>query len=128
MKDKSRLRDVNFLAVMGMALVAALIILASYLHLYPLEFYIGPVSFHHWMSISGASIIAIFLPVYSILKRRRPGLMRTLFKAHIYVNMFAFWLISIHFSHHIYEGLNVFIDTGTGSCSTPPSCCWSRPA
>jgi hypothetical protein len=55
-----------------MVLIAVTNVILTYLHIYPVLVAVGPLPFHHWMSISGASIIALLVPIYSVLKRRYP--------------------------------------------------------
>ena len=109
-----RYRDPNFWVVVAMVLIAIGIIFFTYSEMYPVETPVGPLPFHHWMSISGASIITVLIPAYILLKRYNQHLRKSLFKIHIYGNLFAFLLISIHFAHHTSEGIDPVIDTGTG--------------
>lgn len=114
MKRQSRYLDANFWIVIAIAAITIVGIVLTYLHVYPTEMLIGPLPVHHWASAIGASTIVIFIPVYSILKRKHPNTYKSLFKLHIYLNLVAFLSISIHFGHHLIDEINPVIDTGTG--------------
>jgi hypothetical protein len=113
-KRRSFSQDSNFWAVIAIVLAVSVAMVITYFHIYPTEGLVGPLPFHHWASITGMSIIALFVPIYSILKRRQPKTRRSLYKIHPYINMAAFGLISVHFAHHLIEEINPVIDTGTG--------------
>lgn len=87
----------------AIVLILAIIILSvgNYLRWWDLNLYVGPLYFHHWLSLIGAGYIAIFTPIYSIMKRRSPKRFRTLLNIHAFGNLVAFLFISIHFTQHI---------------------------
>jgi hypothetical protein len=66
------------------------------------------------MSWSGSLFIAIATPLYSFLKRRSPEKRKLLSNVHIFGNLSAFLLISIHFSQHMSRPAEFFPDLGTG--------------
>ncbi len=71
---------------------------------------LGPLPFRHWMGIIGASWIALYTPIYSLLKRRRPARIRLWLGAHNIGNLIAFMLITVHFTYRIIN--SYFIGTG----------------
>lgn len=97
-------------------LILAIVILSigNYLHWLDLHFYVGPLYFHHWLSFTGAGYIAIFTPIYSIMKRRSPGQFRTLLSIHVLGNLIAFLLISIHFTQQMGRPAEFAPTLGTG--------------
>lgn len=113
MKAASRFEDHHFWVVMVMVTVAVVVGLASYFRVC-LPGPVGPVKFPHVMGIGGAALVATVVPVYSILKRRRPEAIRALLKMHMYGNLFAFQLITIHFGYRSSEMGTEVNDTGTG--------------
>lgn len=64
-----------------------------------LLFRIGPFSFGHWLGWVGAAFIALFNPLYSYLKRHAKKIsQKKLFMTHIFGNLSAYFLISVHFA------------------------------
>jgi len=100
----------------AIVLVLAIIILSigNYLRWWDLHFYVGPEYFHHWLSFIGAGYIAIFTPIYSILKRRSPRHFETLLKTHVFGNLIAFLFISMHFTQHMGRPAQFAPALGTG--------------
>lgn len=100
----------------AITLVLAIIILSigNYLRWWDLHFYVGPEYFHHWLSFIGAGYIAIFTPIYSIVKRRSPKRFGTLLNIHVFGNLAAFLLISIHFTQQMGRPAQFAPTLGTG--------------
>ena len=70
-----------------------------YTHLF--DFSIGFLSFNHWASWIGGLWIALVTPIYYVVKQRRPLRIKALLRFHIFGNLFAFMLISVHFWYEI---------------------------
>lgn len=100
----------------AIALVLAVIILSigTYLLWWNLHFSIGPLYFHHWLSFVGAGYIAVFTPIYAIMKRRSPRRFGTLLNIHVFGNLVAFLLISLHFTHQLGRLAQFAPTLGTG--------------
>jgi len=100
----------------ALLLVLAIVILSigNYLRWWDLHFYVGPLYFHHWLSFIGAGYIAIFTPIYVILKRRSPKRFGTLLNVHVFGNLVAFLLISIHFTQQMGRPAEFAPTLGTG--------------
>ena len=100
----------------AIALVLAVIILSigTYLRWWNLHFSIGPLYFHHWLSFVGAGYIAVFTPIYAIMKRRSPRRFGTLLNIHVFGNLVAFLLISLHFTHQLGRPAQFTPTLGTG--------------
>lgn len=81
-----------------LALTVIILSVGNYLRWWNLNTYVGPLLLHHWLGWVGAMYIAIITPLYSILKRRYPGRMKTLLAVHVFGNLIAFLFISIHFT------------------------------
>jgi hypothetical protein len=86
----------------------------NYSGFFELHIRVGPFFIHHWFSLAGSIYIAFFTPLYYYLKRKRPGLTRTLLRLHTYGNVVSFGLISIHFSQHISRPAAFYPDLQTG--------------
>ena len=97
-------------------LVLAIVILSvgNYLRWWDLHFYVGPLTFHHWLSFIGVGYIAIYTPVYSIMKRRSTARIRTLLSIHVLGNLTAFLLISLHFTQQMGRPAEFAPTLGTG--------------
>jgi hypothetical protein len=98
-------------------LVAAIIAIciANYLGLLgSLHFTIGPFFSHHWMSIIGATYIAVVVPIQRYLWSRDPERRHGLVTFHIYGNLIAVGLITVHFSQQLSRPAEFFPDLGTG--------------
>ncbi len=70
-----------------------------YTHLF--DFSIGFLSFNHWASWIGGLWIALVTPIYYVVKQRCPLRIKALLRFHIFGNLFAFMLISVHFWYEI---------------------------
>lgn len=77
-----------------------------------LGFSIGPYRFTHWVSWIGAIYIALAVPLIAIFKRRTPLKIKALLRIHVYGNLLAFMLISIHFASQVSR--SPLPDLGTG--------------
>ncbi len=100
----------------ALLLVFAIIVLSAgtYLRWWNLVLVLGPYLLPHWLVWIGAGYIAIVTPVYSILKRRNPRHFKTLLKVHVFGNLTAFLLISIHFSQQMGRPPEIAPVLGTG--------------
>ena len=74
------------------------------------SFSVGSLLFTHWMSLIGGFWIAVVTPVYVVLKHRRPTRIKTWVRMHMFGNLVAFMLISVHFTYWITSV--AFIGTG----------------
>jgi hypothetical protein len=77
-------------------------------------FVVGPYRFHHWSVIIGAFYVAIISPFFSVLKRVKPESLRNLFRVHVFGNLLAFLLVSVHFAGQLSRPLEFYPDLGTG--------------
>ncbi len=101
MKNRRLLRDWQFWLAVLLVLATAIASIGNYFRWWDLHFYIGPYYFHHWVGWAGGVYIAVFTPVYSVLKHRSPHHLRTLVKIHTFGNLIAFLLIAIHFTQQV---------------------------
>ena len=94
--------------------ISMLLMAMIYFDLISLGFVVGPFRFNHWCVIVGAFYLAIITPIFVILKRSKPESLKNLFKFHVFGNLLAFLLISIHFASQISRPLEYYPDLGTG--------------
>ena len=57
--------------------------------------------FTHWAAWIGGLWIAFVTPIYFVLKHRRPKRIRALIRIHMFGNLVAFLLISVHFTYWV---------------------------
>ncbi len=72
----------------------------AYFQWYSLSFFIGSLFFVHWLGIAATLFIALLIPVYYVLKRKRPKVIKTLLRVHVFGNLVSFMLVSIHFAQN----------------------------
>ena len=107
----------EFFLSLAIILVTVLLMIGTYFRWLPLNFAVGPYRFTHWLSWIGTLFIAIFTPMFYILRRRYPKKNVVMTSIHTFSNLFAFMLISIHvaqqFSRSVHPedhtGLTIFI-------------------
>ena len=84
------------IAVAILAFTAALMA-AILLDLVNVGFFLGPYRFSHWMGWAGAIWVAVYAPMYHLL-RPRLSRIKVLLDIHCFGFLIAFLLISIHFA------------------------------
>ena len=75
--------------------------MAAYVFWYQLLFFVGSYLFIHWLGIIATIFIAVFFPIYYILKQTRPKYTKILLRLHIFGNLLAFLVVSIHFAQNL---------------------------
>jgi hypothetical protein len=113
-KLNARLKDAYFWAALLIVLATISFSTATYLRWLNLGFRVGKSRFNVWLSWIGVIFVAIYTPLYHILKSRFPNRVKTLLGTHVLVNLFAFMLISIHFAHQIGRSIEHYPTLGTG--------------
>lgn len=79
-----------------------------------IHFLVGPWLFHHWLSWAGALFVAVFTPVFYVLKRRGGNMRTTMLGVHVYGGLLAAGLVSMHFIQHVTRPAEFYPDLGTG--------------
>jgi len=77
-------------------------------------FFVGPFRLNHWFVWIGTVYVALAVPVIAVLKRKRPNTYKTLIRVHVFGNLLAFLLISIHFAGQIGRPAAFYPNLGTG--------------
>ncbi|PVX26811.1 MAG: hypothetical protein CW716_05250 [Candidatus Bathyarchaeum sp.] len=67
---------------------------------YSLSFFVGSLFFVHWLGIAATLFIAVMIPVYYVLKRKRPRTLKNMLKVHVFGNLISFMLVAIHFAQN----------------------------
>jgi hypothetical protein len=114
LKKSSVLKDNNFWIAIGIILITTYLSIATFLRWFNLRFQIGPFYFTHWLSWIGSLFVIIYTPIYYILKRRNPRLVKTLIKIHVFGNLLSFMLISIHYAQQMGRPAQFYPELGTG--------------
>jgi hypothetical protein len=99
MGDKC-LKHSEFWLSLLILLVTILFSAVAYFRWYRLGFFVGSLFFVHWLGLAATVFIAGLVPVYYVLKRRRPQKLKTLLRLHIFGNLISFLLVSIHFAQN----------------------------
>jgi hypothetical protein len=84
-----------------LVLVIVILSIGNYNRWWNIHFLVGPLYFHHWIGIVGATYIALATPIYSLMKHRFSSKVRVLLDFHIFGNLIAFLLVSIHFTQQM---------------------------
>ena len=94
-------RNLEFWLTFIFLWVTAILSIAAYILWYRLTFFVGSYLFIHWLGIAATIFIVVSIPIHSILKRKRPQNSKILLKIHVFGNLFAFLLISLHFAQNV---------------------------
>lgn len=97
MKNKKNIELWFSLLLLFLTFVISVI---SYQYWYDLLFFIGSLFFVHWIGLIATIFIAILVPTYYILKRKKPKYIKKLLKIHVFGNLLSYLFISIHFSQN----------------------------
>jgi hypothetical protein len=108
------IKDLNLWAAIAIILITAYLSIATFLRWFNLRFQVGPFSFTHWLGWIGALFIAVYTPIYYVLKRRKPRLVKSLVKLHVFGNLLAAMLISIHYAQQMGRPAQFYPELGTG--------------
>jgi|GEM_PF-464186 len=114
MLSSNRLRDMNLWGALGIVLLTVYLSVATYLHWIQVTFRVGPYFFAHWLAWIGTLYIAFVTPVNYIMRRRNIKRVKVLRNIHMYGNLFAFILISIHFFQQVGRPPQFYPELGTG--------------
>ncbi len=114
MAEEERFKYIPFIVailIVGItiALMAGVYFRILHLHILYEEFY-----YHHWFSWIGTLYIAIAIPTYYILKRRFPNNFKMFLNIHVFGNLLAVMLVSIHFTQQISRPPQAYPSLGTG--------------
>jgi len=76
--------------------------------------FIGPFRANHWFVWIGTLYIGCVVPTIAMLKKRLPNKYMTLFRVHVFGNLAAFLLVSLHFVGQISRPAAFYPELGTG--------------
>ncbi len=103
----------SILAVVGLIILTVLVAVSAYLEESNIATFLltDSLTVTHLASYIGGFWIAIFVPIYHVLKHRRPSHVKSMLKIHVFGNLTAFALITAHYVHR--EDVTIFLGTGT---------------
>ena len=107
-------KEKDFWAATAILIATIAVILVVILHLVGIGFYVGPFRLSHWFVWIGTLYVAFAVPAIAILKKRQPQRYKTLFRIHVFGNLLAFMLISLHFASQISRPATSYPELGTG--------------
>ena len=107
-------RDPEFWAALLMIIVTITLMIADRLGWIHFGFFVGPFRANHWFVWIGTLYIALIVPMIAVMKKRRPDRFKTLFRLHVFGNLSAFLLVSLHFAGQIDRPATAYPQLGTG--------------
>lgn len=107
-------RNKNLSIWLSFTAVAVGLVLAvlGYLGLIPLGYKLGPYWWNHWLGWLSMGLIIIYVPIFVILKKRKPKIYPKLMKVHEIGFIVAFMLVSLHIGSQIRRVFPPEIGTG----------------
>lgn len=108
------LRNLEFWAALSIIIATVCLMVADNLRLIHFAFLVGPFRANHWFVWMGTLYIAFAAPIIAVSKRRYPSRYTTLFRVHVFGNLLAFLLISLHFAGQIGRPAAFYPQLGTG--------------
>ena len=108
------LRSVEFWAALSIIVATVVLMVSDMLQWVHFGFFVGPFRANHWFVLIGSLYIAFIVPVIAVAKQRFPGRFLSLFRLHVFGNLLAFLLISLHFAGQINRPAAFYPDLGTG--------------
>jgi hypothetical protein len=108
------LRDLEFWAALSIIIATVLLMAAINLRWIQLGFEIGPFRLNHWLVWAGTLYVAFAVPIIAMVKRRSPSKFLALLRIHVFGNLAAFLLISLHFASQFSRPPTSYPELGTG--------------
>ena len=93
-------RNLEFWLAFIILFTAAIFSVTAFAIWYRLTFFVGPYLFIHWLGIIASVFIVVFNPIYYVLRKRRSRF-KTIWRIHVFGNLFAFLLVSLHFAQNV---------------------------
>lgn len=104
----------QFRLTIGLLVIIIFVAIGTYLRLWNLNMKIGPFFVHHWFSLIGGAYLLTFIAIQAYLKRHNAVDRGTLLKVHVFGNLLAVMLVSVHFAIQMSRPAEFAPDLGTG--------------
>ena len=108
------LKNAEFWVALSIIIATFVLMIADNLEWIHFGFFVGPFRANHWFGWIGTLYVAFAVPLIAIMKRRSPSMFKTLFRIHVFGNLFAFLLVSLHFAGQIGRQSTTYPQLGTG--------------
>jgi hypothetical protein len=108
------LKSLEFWAALSIIIATVILMVLDNLGWINFGFFVGPFRVNHWFVWIGTIYIAFTVPIISMLKRRYLSKVLVLFRIHVFGNLLAFLLISLHFAGQVNRPIEFYPDLGTG--------------
>ena len=106
------LKDAEFWLATSIIFTTIAVAIIVYLRLFNLNFSVGPFRLTHWFTWIGTLFIAVYIPIYHVMKQKYPTKYITLTRIHVFGNLLSFTLITAHFAQQMSR--STLPDLGTG--------------
>ncbi len=107
-------KNLEFWASLSIIVAAVFLIIADHQLWIHFGYFIGPLRANHWFVWIGTLYIAFTVPIIAVLKLRLPGRFKAFFRVHVFGNLLAFLLVSLHFAGQIDRPAAFYPQLGTG--------------
>jgi hypothetical protein len=107
-------KNKEFWAALTIVIAAVGLMIADNLSWIHFSYLVGPFRANHWFVLIGTFYIAFAVPMIATLKRRLPSRYKTLLRIHMFGNLAAFLLVSLHFADQINRPSAFYPQLGTG--------------
>ena len=108
------LKSLEFWAALSIIIATVCLMVADNLDWIHFGFFVGRFRANHWFVWIGTLYIAFAVPLIAMLKKRYPKKYMVLFRVHVFGNLSAFLLISLHFAGQIDRPAAFYPQLGTG--------------
>jgi hypothetical protein len=107
-------KDKEFWVSLSLIVAAVCLIILDKIGWIHFGFFVGPLRANHLFVWIGTLYIASIVPTIAILKKRYPTRYMTLFRVHVFGNLAAFVMVSLHFVGQIDRPSTAYPQLGTG--------------
>ncbi len=107
-------RNIELLLSVIIIIITVVLMFAYYNRWFSLAYTVGPFRAIHYFAFAGTLYIAISVPIIAYLKRRYPQKWESLTRTHMFLNLVAFLLISLHFAGQIGRPADFYPELGEG--------------
>ena len=114
MVEEGRIKYISLIVAVLIVGTTLFLMGGVYFHIFKLHFLYEDFYYHHWFSWIGTVYISIATPAYYLLKRYYQNRFKMFLNIHMFGNLFAFMLISIHFTQQVSRSPHAYPDLGTG--------------
>ena len=108
------LKGLEFWAALSIIVATICLMIANKLRWIYFGFFVGPFRANHWFVLIGTLYIAFAVPIIARSKQRYPSNYLALLRVHVFGNLLAFLLISLHFAGQITRPAEFYPQLGTG--------------